>query len=647
MKTSKHDQLKAAYALNLWTVSISQIIDYNDVNILEQEYNTIMNNLNLENMPKDEALLDVIKEILDEITKLRLDEGDRKIVEMEYQHQLRNAVWAAVPNVGAIFATSNPIAIGLTLATQVGIGYMNYRRNKAQNELNYEKSKWQLQRNRLQHLHGLQKQLFDTAWRLADTYEFPDQYRLTASQISEYNTALMESNPVRRYNNLNALRSSFDAYPAFWYQIGSTANSIFRNDKYTPDLEAKSRYRAYAIECFEKYRQLNQFNLLRHDILTSSWALEYLELMDMNQTHDFQEALSLIKTAEAYSGNALDVLELCAFAYLRVRDYKNAARLFHLLVNKDYNSAINTQILSGLYILSMHNGNSEQRANAKFEYRQLYNIADPKYILEMPPENMDLSQWDPSWNYEENKKESFDQFIQRQQEEKKRDEELKNEAKKEARPFYQRPILIAYQTGLEDEAEYFLGILNENRNKLDPSLPSPSRCKLSDYKRNREELERKGTHIIMLGDSNEAKTLYKNANNGRWDYYNLGMRFVTYGNKTVLLTRPLKNNQIDDLIKLAREVNEKHPIKIPDAQTVKCTFLKELFEGHFNEPTDAFATVLTSVLLSPLLVLGQTCEGIVNGMQSAQNLSVKKELDFLQYCIAIYQYLDSKKAIID
>ena len=58
-----NEKLKAAYALNLWTVSISQIIDYNDMNILEQEYNTIMNNLNLENMPKDEALLDVIKKI--------------------------------------------------------------------------------------------------------------------------------------------------------------------------------------------------------------------------------------------------------------------------------------------------------------------------------------------------------------------------------------------------------------------------------------------------------------------------------------------------------------------------------------------------------------------------------------------------------
>lgn len=49
------DQITAAYALNLWTVSISQIIDYNDVNVLEQEYETIMNNLNLYNMPKDKG----------------------------------------------------------------------------------------------------------------------------------------------------------------------------------------------------------------------------------------------------------------------------------------------------------------------------------------------------------------------------------------------------------------------------------------------------------------------------------------------------------------------------------------------------------------------------------------------------------------
>lgn len=181
------EKIRAAYALNLWTVSISQIVDYEDINVMEQEYDAIMNNLNLENMPKDEALLDVIKEIMDEITNYRMEAGDLKIIEKEYQNWVKNAVWSAVPNVGAIFATANPIALGMTLATQVGIGYMNYRRNKASYELNYERSKWQIKRNRMQHLNGLQQQLFETAWRLADTYGFPDEYRLTSNQISEYN----------------------------------------------------------------------------------------------------------------------------------------------------------------------------------------------------------------------------------------------------------------------------------------------------------------------------------------------------------------------------------------------------------------------------------------------------------------------------
>ena len=59
---------KAAYALNLCLVSVSQIIDYGDVYILEQEYQSILNNLNLEHMPKDDALLDVLRQILDTIT---------------------------------------------------------------------------------------------------------------------------------------------------------------------------------------------------------------------------------------------------------------------------------------------------------------------------------------------------------------------------------------------------------------------------------------------------------------------------------------------------------------------------------------------------------------------------------------------------
>ena len=63
--SASKDQIKAAYALNLCTVSVSQIIDYDDINVLEQEYDAILNNLNLEHMPHDEALLNILKQLLD------------------------------------------------------------------------------------------------------------------------------------------------------------------------------------------------------------------------------------------------------------------------------------------------------------------------------------------------------------------------------------------------------------------------------------------------------------------------------------------------------------------------------------------------------------------------------------------------------
>lgn len=644
MNTGENEKMKAAYALNLWTVSISQIIEYNDINIARQEYETIMENLNLENMPKDETLLDVIKEILDEVTYLLMEAGDRLLIEKEYRHQIKNAIWSAVPNMWVLFNASNIKTICISLATQVGIGYMNYRRNKAEYSLAYEKSEWQLQRNRIEHLNGLQKQLFETAWRLADAYEFPDEYRLTPKQISDYNKSLMETNPVKRYNCLDAMKPAFTAYPAFWYQIGSTANSIYRSSLYASDKEIQDVYRSYAIECFEKYYQLNKFNLLKHDVLTSSWALEYLELLDLNQSNDPARARELIQIAEKYSGNALDILELCAFAYLRIKDLDNAIRLFLFLVNEDYNAAINTQILSGLYIKWILEGNSEQAKKARIGYKQLPHITNPKYILKMPPKGTSLSQWKPAWNREEN----WSEFLKLQQGEEKQKKEALETARKKAMEFYQQSILLVSNSAYENIAEYFLSVLNENRKKLNPSLPSPSRCSLKDYKRNREEIERTGTHVIMVGDSEEAQKFYKNVKGGRWDYYKLGMRYVSYGNKTVLLARTLKNEQINELISLAEEVNQKHPVKIPsNAKTIEYKFMKEKFEGKFDSPMNSAKAVINGLVTSPLLIAGQLWEEIRNEVQLGKNLISWNELKFLQYHIAIYQYLKSENAMID
>ena len=259
---SDEDKFKAAYALNLCTVSVSQIIDYNDVNFLEHEYEAILNNLNLEEMPKDEALLHILKQLLDVITYFRIQEGEKKLLEKEYQQKMKNAIWNAVPHIGLVVAGGNPVTMAISLASQIGIGYMNYRKEKAKIGLEQERKEWELQRSAMEQFNGLRRELFDTAWRLAEKYKFPDEYRLTERQITKFNRILLDSDDLRRYERLKYIESKFQAYPPFWYYLGNAANAVCQNSD-TYGEQICSDYKKLAKEAFDKLQ------IVRHKSIRS------------------------------------------------------------------------------------------------------------------------------------------------------------------------------------------------------------------------------------------------------------------------------------------------------------------------------------------------------------------------------------------
>lgn len=374
-----NDEMKnAAYALNMCTVSISQIIDYKDLNILEQEYEAILNNINLEYMPKDEALLNILKQLLDTITYFRLEDTERKIIDKEYQQKMKNAVWSAVPNFGLIVAGGNPITIAVSLASQVGIGYMNYRRNKAEYDLGLEKQLWQLQRAAIEQFNGLRRELFDTAWRLADKYNFPDEYRLTERQISQYNDILLDTDPIRKYERLDFIKENFQAYPPFWYHFGNTANQIAQKTQYSSEI--RDIYKIKAMNHFDSYFELNNNNLLREDQIAAACALEYVDLLDTN--HDKEKINQLIKEAQKHSGGAHDVLELCAIAYLKLNQFDSASLILRQLVNEDYNAIMNAQLLSCIYVKNYINNINAKMAWS--DYTTLATRVDRDLLYPMP-----------------------------------------------------------------------------------------------------------------------------------------------------------------------------------------------------------------------------------------------------------------------
>lgn len=370
-------KIKTAFALNLCTVSVSQIIDYKDVVILEQEYDAILNNLNLESIPKDEALLVILKQLLDTITFFRMQEGDKEFIDREYQNKMKNAIWSAVPNIGFIFSTGNPVVFATSLASQVGIGYMNYRKTKAENKLEYEKQQWELRRTAIEQFNGLRRELFDTAWRLVDAYKIPDEYRLTERQVTQYNDILMDSDAFRRYERLDSIKDNFIAYPPFWYFFGNAANELA--------VKTKDELSEYYLESAKTYYEVfikafSACNLLRENQVASACALEYIDLLSYENESERAKIGELLDFALKYSGGANDVLQLCAFSYMRIGKADEAAILFRRLVNENYNPIVNAQLLSKYYIGSYLNGDN----NGLVGYKYLRERINEKYLFPFP-----------------------------------------------------------------------------------------------------------------------------------------------------------------------------------------------------------------------------------------------------------------------
>lgn len=373
--------IEAAYALNMCTVSISQIIDYNDVYVLEQEYDAILNNLNLEKIRKHDALLNTFVEMLNTISFFRIQEIKKEMIERQYQQRMKSALWSAIPNLGVIVAGGHPAVIAYSLVSQIGTGYMNYRKERATAMSEKEKAEMELSITAMEQFHALRRELFVTSWKLAEAYKIKDEWRLTEKQIKQYNEILMDPDEIRKYERLESIQSKFEAYPPFWYHIGHTADYIAGSLDIQLSEEVKAEYRELAKKHFEKFEQCNKYNILREDQLTASFALEYVDLLLLEDKPDFAKIEELLRTAVNMSGNANDVLELCAIAYLKIGNGNEASRLLKVLVNEGYNLEVNAKLLSRLYVSSyIFNGDEVYRR----KYEVLSKRVNPALLFPMP-----------------------------------------------------------------------------------------------------------------------------------------------------------------------------------------------------------------------------------------------------------------------
>ena len=363
-KTMNDERLRAAFALNICMVSLSQIVDYADTNVMRQEYDAILNNLNMETIIKDESMLAALKQILDTCHFYLLHAKDKDILKKRQAARIKGALGKALGggNVFALFGTPNPWALAAGVGALVGVTAIKYKSERQKAILENEIEEWELDKTALEQLHNLRRQLFETAWRLSNAYGFPDEYRLTETTIKIYDDILADPVPVNRYERLALIEGWFKAYPLFHYYKARAALEASYEGREAGDGQKEIAYAQKAADSLKVFFEMKSFNnLLREDLIS---AAAYLDFAALCKTRT--RMLAAVDNARKIAGLDCEVIQNCAFRYLLLLDgsanidgilskaevascQKSAEWCLKLLMSENYNAELNGHALSRLY----------------------------------------------------------------------------------------------------------------------------------------------------------------------------------------------------------------------------------------------------------------------------------------------------------
>jgi tetratricopeptide (TPR) repeat protein len=304
-------QLQVLQSLNLIAVSLTHIMTYNDKVVLDQEYNTIINNLNLSNIP-DADIITLLQELMDLLTNSKIQDHERDYLltrfDKNVQTELKNRMRSRIFDTDLVL---NPYAGILKSVLYTGSFYFNYRSQMDAYAQEKEEGKWAIEAKTMQGLNSFYKKLLKYSWELMRRYNLPDEWRLNEKQLSDYTDILKEPDLERRYRKLERIENSFQKFPPYWYYRGQAAQEIGKNEE--------------ALDCFNQFQRINQ-RILRKDPYAASVAMcKTMLQVEQSDPGMLKSDLDLIlaNSEDADWGNIL----FAALQYGRMGDSDAAGKL--------------------------------------------------------------------------------------------------------------------------------------------------------------------------------------------------------------------------------------------------------------------------------------------------------------------------------
>ncbi len=309
--------------INHINYSVEVIRSYNNVVALEEEYRNISpDNLNLNRIPDEEAL-QLIRDILNTLNSMRMNERQRKwyqhVLErdldgakLEGKAKMATSVAEAIVNGdGGLWASIKKTVLGhIPLVTEQ---YATYKKTEHALRGQLEDKQFDLDTEKMNKLHEMNDMLLVRQWKLVQTYRLDDRLRVTGKDVQGLVMCLKDSNRKRCFLRLKSMARIFEVYSTYWYYRAALA---LVTDNYEDALMSS-----------EQFEKVNR-NLFRTDQMSANitmikiTALLQLDRVDKDVIRKGLEAIC----QRNYDASNAEQSIFCTSIYLSVLDDPKEAR---------------------------------------------------------------------------------------------------------------------------------------------------------------------------------------------------------------------------------------------------------------------------------------------------------------------------------
>lgn len=370
--------------------------------VAAQEFNNILNQLDVTKVKDDASLQDLYAKMLKYFKKVELEETDKDYIKRVYEAKARE-IFLNIPSkselrAGALAAAGKSAAMGndsaggvnagggvLSLLVRVGGSLLQggaglweagdkHDRLKQQAKGAEERymqerfaNEWQIDKALLDDFASVRIALFNTDWSMAGKYKINKKNVLLNDPMLEtlYNRLISVTDMRTALKNARSLRRDFGGQPQFWFYYGRAALAC--GDK------------ELARECFAKFMDINR-PVLREDILAASAAASMILTLKDTEIDEAKRLLEIIVDNARHDGN---LLLFAGLEYFALGEKELAKEQFEYNINiLEHNVEVNKELLS-------------QADTGKIDFNAVQGVAVRQF-----KEPSDLERWAKAGNAE-------------------------------------------------------------------------------------------------------------------------------------------------------------------------------------------------------------------------------------------------------